>query len=143
MRFTEGGLLLCLDHTCFCCACTSTLTLSFRGKGEGGSGSAAPTTRRDPIPTPAASKPKDPLPRTTSHSRRNKPTQALRIDGFVRPLTVQKTQAMLSDFGEIQKLWMPSMKTHAFVVFATAEQAEKCLQATNGKKWPPGNVGST
>ena len=117
--------------------------LTCRGKGEGGSGSAATPSRRDPIPTPAAAKSKEALPRTSSHSRRNQPSQALRIDGFVRPLTVQKTQAMLSEFGDIQKLWMPSIRTHAFVVFASAEQAEKCHKATAGLNWPQGNLGST
>lgn len=116
--------------------------MPFRGKGEGGSGPVAPPTRREPIPTPAATKSKEALPRTTSQSRRNQPTQALRIDGFIRPLTVPKTETMLSQYGEIQKLWMPSIRTHAFVVFATVEQAEKCLKATNLMNYPPGNVGS-
>lgn len=145
----QGGNRACTQHPANAIQHFHATGCSFyqffcRGKGEGGSGSARPpSTGRDPIPTPAAAKSKEALPRTSSHSRRSQPTQALRIDGFVRPLTVQKTQAMLSEFGEIQKLWMPSIRTHAFVVFASAEQAEKCLKATSGLNWPQGNLGST
>lgn len=146
----QGDNRACKQHSgpyeeCLCAGSQAEVSINFcRGKGEGGSGSGrAPSTGRDLILTPAAAKPKEALPRTSSHSRRTQPTQALRIDGFVRPLTVQKTQAMLSEFGEIQKLWMPSIRTHAFVVFASAEQAEKCFKATSGLNWPQGNLGST
>ena len=111
------------------------------GKGEG-SGKAAPSLSRDPIPAPASARPADPPARTTSHSRRNQPTRALKIEGFVRPFTEPAARAMLSQTGEIVSMWMPKIKTHTFVIYATQAQAEATVQATLNVNWPKGNPGS-
>ena len=106
-----------------------------RGKGEG-SGAATLPANRESLPSPASSRPSEPLPRTTSHSRRNQPTRALRIEGFVRPFTEPAAQAMLSETGDILSMWMPKIKTHAFVIYATLGQAEATLKATQNLNWP-------
>ena len=48
-------------------------------------------------------------------------------------------RAMLSKTGEVEGMWMPTIKTHAFVIYATQEQAEATLAATMDKEWPQGN----
>ncbi|KAF9994813.1 hypothetical protein BGZ80_007685, partial [Entomortierella chlamydospora] len=42
-------------------------------------------------------------------------TRALAITNFVRPLTVNQVKRMLSEFGEIEVLWMDSIRTHCYV----------------------------
>ncbi len=39
-------------------------------------------------------------------------------------------------------LWMPTMKTHAFVVFGSVEEATKARAALDGVEWPVGNKNS-
>lgn len=48
-------------------------------------------------------------------------------------------RAMLSQSGEVEGMWMPTIKTHAFVIYATQEQAEATLKATMDLEWPVGN----
>lgn len=48
-------------------------------------------------------------------------------------------RAMLSETGEVEGMWMPTIKTHAFVIYATQEQAEATLKATMDLEWPVGN----
>ncbi|DBA92776.1 TPA: hypothetical protein ACH3X1_002968 [Trebouxia sp. C0004] len=111
-----------------------------RSKGEGSGTPALPPTRD--LPTPISDVPAAPLPRTTSHSRRNQPTRALKIEGFVRPFTEPAARAMLSETGEIVSMWMPKIKTHAFVIYTTQGQAEATLNATHGLNWPKNNPSS-
>ena len=56
-----------------------------------------------------------------------------------RPFTEPMARAMLSGKGEVEGMWMPTIKTHAFVIYATQEQAEATLAATMDKEWPQGN----
>ncbi|DBA66428.1 TPA: hypothetical protein ACH3X2_002405 [Trebouxia sp. C0005] len=112
-----------------------------RSKGEGSGTPALPPTR-DPLPHPTSDRPADPLPRTTSHSRRNQPSRALKIEGFVRPFTEPAARAMLSETGEIVSMWMPKIKTHAFVIYSTQGQAEATQKATHGLNWPQNNPSS-
>ncbi|KAL0017757.1 hypothetical protein WJX77_005746 [Trebouxia sp. C0004] len=111
-----------------------------QSKGEGSGTPALPPTRD--LPTPISDVPAAPLPRTTSHSRRNQPTRALKIEGFVRPFTEPAARAMLSETGEIVSMWMPKIKTHAFVIYTTQGQAEATLNATHGLNWPKNNPSS-
>ena len=46
---------------------------------------------------------------------------------------------MLSETGEVEGMWMPTIKTHAFVIYASQEQAEATLKATMDLEWPLGN----
>jgi len=42
-------------------------------------------------------------------------TRSLIITNFVRPLTVNQVKRMLAEFGEIEVLWMDSIRTHCYV----------------------------
>ena len=58
-----------------------------------------------------------------------------------RPLTEAKARAMLAQTGEVQGLWMPTIRTHAYVIYATQEQAQATFTATKDTEWPQGNGG--
>jgi apoptotic chromatin condensation inducer in the nucleus len=77
-----------------------------------GAGGARPDDERVPRPPTVV-----PPPNMT-------PTAALRVDNLVRPFTLQALRALLSETGTVTGLWMPSIKTHCYVTFETAEQAE-------------------
>ncbi|KAL4444627.1 hypothetical protein ABPG77_002444 [Micractinium sp. CCAP 211/92] len=66
-------------------------------------------------------------------------TRALRIDGFVRPFHERQVRELLSETGEVKALWMPSIKTHCYVVFETKAQAEATRRATYQLQWPATN----
>ncbi|KAG0006957.1 hypothetical protein BGZ65_001163 [Modicella reniformis] len=63
-------------------------------------------------------------------------TRALAITNFVRPLTVNQVKRMLSEFGEIQVLWMDSIRTHCYVTFKEVESAEKTYRQVKGQVFP-------
>ncbi|KAL6780388.1 hypothetical protein ACKKBF_B13345 [Auxenochlorella protothecoides x Auxenochlorella symbiontica] len=64
-------------------------------------------------------------------------TRALRIDGFVRPFTERAVRELLDPTGaELKALWMPSIKTHCYSVFASKAAAAAALAATAGLTWP-------
>lgn len=48
---------------------------------------------------------------------------------------------MLSETGEVEGLWMPTIRTHAYVIYVTQEQAEATFTATLDVEWPKGNRG--
>jgi apoptotic chromatin condensation inducer in the nucleus len=67
------------------------------------------------------------------------PTPALRIDNFMRPCTLPQVKQLLSQDGAVIKencFWMNSIKTHCYVIFETAEQAEVIRQATFNVQFP-------
>lgn len=67
-------------------------------------------------------------------------TRALRINGFVRPLTERGVRALLDPEGtRLKALWMPSMKTHCYAVFADVASAGAAHAATAGLQWPAGS----
>ncbi|KAL4427699.1 hypothetical protein ABPG75_001788 [Micractinium tetrahymenae] len=66
-------------------------------------------------------------------------TRALRIDGFVRPFHERQVRELLGETGEVKALWMPSIKTHCYVVFETKAQAEATRRATYQLQWPATN----
>jgi apoptotic chromatin condensation inducer in the nucleus len=65
------------------------------------------------------------------------PTRALRIDGFVRPFTENAVKLLLSENGRnVVSMWMPTIKTHCFVVFSKQSEAEAACAELDGKQWP-------
>eukprot|EP00884_Botryococcus_braunii_P005742 jgi/Botrbrau1/15169/Bobra.0149s0034.1 len=69
---------------------------------------------------------------------KEKPSCALRIEGFVRPLHQKQVHDLLSLTGTIKELWMPNIKTHAIAIFSTVEEAEATRQALWDVEWPEG-----
>ncbi|KAF9173216.1 hypothetical protein BGX20_003788 [Mortierella sp. AD010] len=63
-------------------------------------------------------------------------TRALAITNFVRPLTVNQVKRMLSEFGEIEVLWMDSIRTHCYVTFKEIASAEKAFSQVKGQVFP-------
>lgn len=41
--------------------------------------------------------------------------------------------------GEVQSMWMPTIRDRAYVLFETEEAAEAARQGTHGLEWPHGN----
>lgn len=63
-------------------------------------------------------------------------SRALRVDGFVRPFTLNQARDLLSQSGTVLAMWMPNIKNLAYVVFATVAQAEAAHAALAGLQWP-------
>ncbi|KAF9562732.1 Apoptotic chromatin condensation inducer in the nucleus [Mortierella alpina] len=63
-------------------------------------------------------------------------TRSLTITNFVRPLTVNQVKRMLSEFGEVEVLWMDSIRTHCYVTFKEKESAEKAYAQVKGQVFP-------
>ncbi|KAI8596183.1 hypothetical protein EDD21DRAFT_448039 [Dissophora ornata] len=63
-------------------------------------------------------------------------TRALTITNFVRPLTVNQVKRMLAEFGEIEALWMDSIRTHCYVIFKEKEAAETAFGKVKGQVFP-------
>ncbi|KAF9116153.1 hypothetical protein BGX27_004493 [Mortierella sp. AM989] len=63
-------------------------------------------------------------------------TRALTITNFLRPLTVNQVKRMLSEFGEIEVLWMDSIRTHCYVTFKEVASAEKAYSQVKGLVFP-------
>jgi len=74
-------------------------------------------------------------------SRSNKPTQTVKVVGFVRPLTVSQTKKYLSAHGELVDFWMDKIKSTCYATFATKQQAIDTRAAVHGAEWPPRNKG--
>ncbi|KAF9147143.1 hypothetical protein BG015_011252 [Linnemannia schmuckeri] len=62
--------------------------------------------------------------------------RALTITNFVRPLVISQVKRMLSEYGEIETLWLDSIKTHCYVIFKEAAEAEKAYNHTNDVVFP-------
>ncbi|KAI8351292.1 hypothetical protein B0O80DRAFT_530748 [Mortierella sp. GBAus27b] len=63
-------------------------------------------------------------------------TRALAISNFVRPLTVPQVKRMLSEFGEVEVLWMDNIRTHCYVTFKETESAERAYSQVKGQVFP-------
>ncbi|KAK3818470.1 MAG: hypothetical protein J3Q66DRAFT_173564 [Benniella sp.] len=63
-------------------------------------------------------------------------TRSLSITNFVRPLTVPQVKRMLLEFGEIEVLWMDSIKSHCYVTFKETASAEKAYSQVKGQIFP-------
>ncbi|KAF9298712.1 Apoptotic chromatin condensation inducer in the nucleus [Linnemannia elongata] len=92
------------------------------------SSTASPTTTSASVvlPEPASVK-DDPNPTVK---------RALTITNFVRPLVISQVKRMLSEYGEIETLWLDSIKTHCYVVFKETAEAEKAYNHTNNMVFP-------
>ncbi|GJJ69951.1 hypothetical protein EMPS_02300 [Entomortierella parvispora] len=63
-------------------------------------------------------------------------SRSLVITNFVRPLTVNQVKRMLAEFGEIEMLWMDSIRTHCYVTFKTVESAKQAFKEVVGQVFP-------
>ncbi|XP_058768018.1 uncharacterized protein LOC131641732 [Vicia villosa] len=68
------------------------------------------------------------------------PTNSLRIDGFLRPFTLNAVQGLLGKTGKFTSFWMDEIKTHCYVSYTTVEEAVETRNAVYNLQWPP-NVG--
>ncbi|KAJ2161330.1 hypothetical protein GGF46_001591 [Coemansia sp. RSA 552] len=59
------------------------------------------------------------------------------IKNLERPLTIFRMKEMLGKYGTINDIWLNSIKTRAYVSFATRQQAEAAYAGTNGARFPP------
>ncbi|OEL27023.1 hypothetical protein BAE44_0011958 [Dichanthelium oligosanthes] len=66
-------------------------------------------------------------------------TTSLRIDQFVRPLTLKAVQELLGKTGSVQKFWMDHIKTHCYVTFSSVDEAVATRDAVYNLQWPPNN----
>uniref|UniRef100_A0A7S0WJY6 RRM domain-containing protein n=1 Tax=Chlamydomonas leiostraca TaxID=1034604 RepID=A0A7S0WJY6_9CHLO len=66
------------------------------------------------------------------------PTTSVKIENLVRPFTENALKQLISKTGTIKDMWMPSIKTHAFVIFESVEQASATYAALHGQQWPQG-----
>ena len=67
------------------------------------------------------------------------PTEALRVDNFVRPFVQKAAQKLVEEHGggiAVKGFWMDSIKTHCYTVFESLDCAEKAQKGLNGLKWP-------
>ncbi|KAF9119406.1 hypothetical protein BGW39_000322 [Mortierella sp. 14UC] len=62
--------------------------------------------------------------------------RALTITNFLRPLTVPQVRRELAQYGEIEALWLDSIKTHCYVIYKEAANAEKAYNQTNNVVFP-------
>eukprot|EP00798_Chlamydomonas_sp_ICE-L_P005806 gene5806-6091_t len=89
------------------------------------------TTYKPRVPTPSK-----PTPTTPAAGSKGEPTTALLINGLTRPFTENQLKELLGKTGKIVDMWMPTVKTHAIVTFATVEEAKATFEAVNKLKWP-------
>mmetsp|Transcript_37468 Transcript_37468/g.83385 ORF Transcript_37468/g.83385 Transcript_37468/m.83385 type:complete len:553 (-) Transcript_37468:623-2281(-) len=64
---------------------------------------------------------------------------AIHVTNLVRPFTEQALRQLLSATGTIVDLYMPTIKTHAIVIFESEEQAHATHKAVDQLKWPQHN----
>ncbi|KAG9324632.1 hypothetical protein KVV02_007202 [Mortierella alpina] len=79
---------------------------------------------------------KDDADATPKSAMPSETTRSLTITNFVRPLTVNQVKRMLSEFGEVEVLWMDSIRTHCYVTFTEKESAEKAYAQVKGQIFP-------
>ncbi|KAG0369760.1 hypothetical protein BGX24_002299 [Mortierella sp. AD032] len=95
------------------------------------SATVSPTTASTPVvfpvPTPAEALTADVNPTVK---------RALTITNFLRPLTIPQVRRELAQYGEIETLWLDNIKTHCYVIYKEAEQAEKACEQTNNVVFP-------
>ncbi|KAI8816080.1 uncharacterized protein EV422DRAFT_547259 [Fimicolochytrium jonesii] len=61
----------------------------------------------------------------------------LLIRNFKRPLTLQQVNDLLAESGDVEQFWMDKIKSHCYVTFKTASQAEAAAAQCNGLQFPP------
>ncbi|KAF9945555.1 Apoptotic chromatin condensation inducer in the nucleus [Mortierella alpina] len=92
---------------------------------------APPTTTADPVDAEMSVEAVTPMAAMPSET-----TRSLTITNFVRPLTVNQVKRMLAEFGEVEVLWMDSIRTHCYVTFKEKESAEKAYAQVKGQIFP-------
>ncbi|RUO96439.1 hypothetical protein BC936DRAFT_142037 [Jimgerdemannia flammicorona] len=65
------------------------------------------------------------------------PTNSIYIKNFVRPLTLGQVKRLVELHGEVERLWIDSIKTHCYVTYTTAAAAETARSAIHNIKFPP------
>ncbi|KAF9926249.1 hypothetical protein FBU30_004144 [Linnemannia zychae] len=93
---------------------------------------ASPTATSASTTTPESVQSEGPIKDTNPTAKR-----ALTITNFVRPLVVSQVKRLLSESGEIEKLWLDNIKTHCYVIFKEEAEAEKAYKQTDNLKYPP------
>ncbi|EGG04664.1 uncharacterized protein MELLADRAFT_64750 [Melampsora larici-populina 98AG31] len=91
----------------------------------------ASSTSHEKIATSTLSqaKPTDPHP---------PPNRSLYIANLVRPLTVPQIKNMLSEFGELERFWIDSIRSHAYVTFSKLSSATAAYSKLHQTEiWPP------
>ncbi|KAF9415982.1 hypothetical protein BGZ94_010338 [Podila epigama] len=72
----------------------------------------------------------------TADSEPRVSTRSLVITNFVRPLTVNQVKRMLSEYGEIEVLWMDNIRTHCYVTYKDDASADKAFEGVDGQVFP-------
>lgn len=63
-------------------------------------------------------------------------TKIVHVTHLTRPFTLAEFKKVLGQFGEIEDLWMDSLKSQSFVTFIDCESAAECVSGLNGKQFP-------
>ena len=63
-------------------------------------------------------------------------SKIVHVTHLTRPFSLTEFKSILSPFGEIEDLWLDSLKTQSFVTFSTSESAAKCKSELSGKQFP-------
>lgn len=84
---------------------------------------------RDPTAFPAP--PEQPVGRSRKEENR-----ALLIANLIRPFTVLQLKTMLSHCGKVKSIWINTIKSRCYVVFATIEESQRARESLHGSVWP-------
>lgn len=84
---------------------------------------------KDPTAFPTA--PVEPAPKS-----RKEPNRALLITNLVRPFTILQLKAMLSHCGKVKSIWINTIKSRCYAVFASIEEATRARETIHGAVWP-------
>lgn len=63
-------------------------------------------------------------------------TKIVHVTHLTRPFTLSEFKQVLSNFGEVEDLWLDSLKSQSFVSFVNCEAAATCVSELNGKQFP-------
>lgn len=63
-------------------------------------------------------------------------SKIVHVTHLTRPFTLLEFKQVLSSFGEIEDLWMDSLKSQSFVTFVDPRTASACVSGLNGKRFP-------
>jgi hypothetical protein len=63
-------------------------------------------------------------------------TKIVHVTHLTRPFTLAEFKQVLSQYGEIEDLWLDTLKSQSFVTFVDSEAANACVSGLNGKQFP-------
>ena len=72
----------------------------------------------------------------TADTAAHNSTKIVHVTHLTRPFTLAEFKQVLGQFGEIQDLWLDSLKSQSFVTFVDCESAAVCVSGLNGKQFP-------